>query len=482
MKNIFKTTIFGLIAFIFASCQEEELRVHYPASMPVFDSASVKENAIMYGDSITLSVGVSDPLTPLSTLEIKVVVGDEIIATEKIRTKGNSATYKKKYWIPFVARMPHGAEVEVHLSSINIEGTKKDTILLNTIASRPEIPTIYMVTPTATVELKLTDAANHIYSASGLSFGSEITFRLATKLNRFKKIDWLDPTNLIFGWLNGGINLIDVIVNGTTITSTGDVITLSDPTLVGFNKITLDLFNFSVTGDGDKLTAATAMDINSFGTVELSSTDHLNATTKENWKSSKMYLGKGTEMTISSLTNLSNTMDPTFFEVTGENTVKFLGETGIYTVYYLPRLNFVFVEQPAAVYPDVLWLVGVGAGPARTPGVKTRSWNWNSPLEYQFCRKVSEGVYEAVFFAEHEIVPTAEEPWRLTFSLKFMHQRGWGNEEGSQNYAMPNSYLYSPSPNDTGNFSATADFANLPGIYRFTINVNTKTTSFVKIN
>lgn len=481
MKNIFKTSILGLITFFVASCQQEELRVHFPASMPVFDSAFVAEDAIVYGDTINLSVGVSDKLTPLSTLEIMVVVGDEIIAKETIRTKGNSATYKQKYWIPFVARMPQGAEVEVHLSSINIEGTKKDTILLNTIASRPEIPTIYMVTPTSTVELKLTDAANHIYSASNLSFGNELTFRLATKVNRFKKIDWVNPDNLIFGWINGGVGLIDVTVDGSNITTTGDVISISDPTLVGFNKITLDLFNFTVKGDGDKLTPATSMNISTFGTVEMSSTDHLNATTKENWKTTKMYLGKGTEMTISGLTDLGNTMDPTFFEVTGTDKVKFLGETGVYTIYYLPRLNYVFVEQPTAVYPDVLWLVGVGAGPARTPGVKTRSWNWNSPLEYQFCRKVSDGIYEAVFFAEHTIDPTANEPWRLTFSLKFMHQRGWGNEEGSQNYAMPNSYLYSPSPNDTGNFSATADFANLPGIYRFTINVNTKTTTFVKI-
>jgi hypothetical protein len=73
MKNIFKTTIIGLMAVFFASCQEEELRVHFPASMPVFDNASVAETAIMYGDSITLSVGVSDPLTPLSPLSIKVV-------------------------------------------------------------------------------------------------------------------------------------------------------------------------------------------------------------------------------------------------------------------------------------------------------------------------------------------------------------------------------------------------------------------------
>ncbi len=481
MKNIFKATIFGLTTLLLASCQEEELRTHFPASMPKFEKAVVAENKIIYGDSISLSVGVSDPLTPLSTLEVKIVVGDEIVTTEKIRTKGNSATYSQKYKIPFVAHMPEGAEVEVHLSSVNVEGTHRDTVILNTIASRPPIPGIYLVAPTSTVEMKLTDAANHIYVADGLSFENEITFRLATKVNKFKKIDWVNPDNLVFGFINGGVGLVDVTVNGTVITVTGDVIKLSNPTLVGFKKITLDLYNFTVKGEGDKLMPATSLNINNMTTVQMTSVDHMNVATKEDWKSIKMYLGKDTEMSISGLTDVANSMDPTFFEVTGTGKVKFLGETGIYMVYYLPRLDYVFVEQPEAVYPNAMWLVGVGMGPARTPAVKTSSWNWNSPLEYHFCRKVTEGVFEAVFYANHEVDPTAAEPWRLTFGVKFMHQRTWGDEESSQNYAMPNSYLYSPSPNDKGNFNGTPDFANLPGIYRFTININNKTTSFVKI-
>lgn len=481
MNNLLKTFLFGFLVAFLASCQEDDLRTHFPASMPRFDSVYVAEDAIMYGDSISLTVGVSDPKTPLSTLEIKVVVGDEIIATESIRTKGLSSTYAKKYSIPFVAHMPQGANVEVHLSSINVEGTHRDTILLNTVATRPAIPTIYLVTPTSTITMLLTDSANHIYTASGLSLTNDITFRLATKINRFKKIDWANPDNLIFGWINGGINLVDVTIEGSTTTVTGDVIHLADPTLVGFKKITLDLFNFTVKGEGDKLLPATTMNTASFTTLQMTSVDHMNVATKEDWKSLKMYLGKNTEMTVSGVSDVANCLDPTFFEVTGANTVKFLGETGIYTVYYLPRLDYVFVEQPDAVYPNALWLVGVGSGPARTPAIKTSSWNWNSPLEYHFCRKVSEGIFESVFYALHEVDPTAPEPWRLTFGVKFMQQRGWGNEISSQDYAMPNAYLYSPSPNDKGNFNGTADFAGLPGIYRFTININTKTTSFVKI-
>ncbi len=482
MKNILKTTIFGLIVLVFASCQEEELRTHFPESMPIFNKASVAENAIVYGDSISLSVAVSDPLTTLSTLEVKIVVGDEIVFAEKVRTKGNSATYEQKYWIPFVAHMPNKAEVEVHLSTINIEGTKRDTILLNTIASRPVIPTLYLVTPTATVEMVLTDAANYIYTADNLAFENDVSFRIATKINRFRKIDWANPASLVFGLINGQFGLADVTIDGTVVTVNGDMIRLYDPALVGYKKVTLDLFNFTVKGEGDKLTPATSMNISTFGPVQLTSIDHMNTAIKEEWKTKVMYLGEGTEMEISGLTDLENSMDPTFFKYMSGNKVQFLGKTGIYTIYYLPRMQYVFVEQPTAVYPDALWLVGVGMGPARLPGIKTSSWNWNSPLEYRFCRKVSEGVFEAVFYANHELDDTAKEPWRLTFGVKFMHERGWGGEESSDNYVLPsNGYLFSPSPNDKGNFNGTPEFGNLPGIYRFTLNVNTKISTFVKI-
>lgn len=74
--------------------------------------------------------------------------------------------------------MPHGAEVRVHLTSENVEGTKRDTIIASTIASRPEIR--FDISGNAYCnckEMKLTDADNHIYTADGLNFGSDIAFR-----------------------------------------------------------------------------------------------------------------------------------------------------------------------------------------------------------------------------------------------------------------------------------------------------------------
>ncbi len=119
-------------------CEKDEHMVTYPESYPVFDQAEVAESDITYGDSITVSVAVSDKGTPLSTLELQVVVNNELIASESIRTKGNSAEVNRRYGVPFVANRPDNAPVKVYLSSINVDGYTTDTIL-NTTAMRPEI-------------------------------------------------------------------------------------------------------------------------------------------------------------------------------------------------------------------------------------------------------------------------------------------------------------------------------------------------------
>jgi hypothetical protein len=470
-----KYIIFSLLAVLLLttySCQEEQLRVIYPESHPVFDSVYVAETQITYGDSITLRLGVSDSKTPLSTLSIKVVVNDEILASEVIRTKDNSATYSAKYSIPFIARMPDNADVEVHLKSVNVEGFETDTIIATTIAKRVPIPDLWITFPFAAgIKLTLKDPAKHLYVAENLNLASSITFRIASKVRSGNRVDF---TGIVFGNPNGSFGLIK--------TADDPMLTLSDPTIYGFTKITVDLFNFTVTGDGKKLEPASELNLTSFATTPLNSTDHLNITSARNWKSLQMYMGKDVNVTFTGFGDITNALTPDFFQITGTNTAKFLGETGIYMLYYQPDAKFMYVEQPNAKFPAVLWLDGVGAGRPAAPFMKTTSWNWNSPEEYIFCRKVSDGVYQATFYADHVIDPTAVEPWRHTFSMKFFHQRGWGGEEDARTYTLNTDLLSAPTAADVGNFVGTANFVGQQGVYRITINTNAKTLSFVKLN
>ncbi|MDD3078629.1 MAG: DUF5016 domain-containing protein [Paludibacter sp.] len=472
MKNILKISLI-IIAIVLFSCKDEQLRVKYPYSLPEITDATVAETEIMYGDSVSLTVGdITDNVTPLSTLEIRVVVNDVIITKESVRTKGNSASYSAKYQIPFGPYMPDNADVEVYLSAINVEGNHTDQVVSTAKVRRPEIPQLYLVPVTGggATKLSLTDAENYIYSASNLNLANEITFYLATKVTRFGNVDW---TGMVFGSVNGELAEVQQDGNG---------ITLSDLTLIGYKEVNVDLFNYVVTGVGDPLTPATSMDITTFASVDINSTDHLNVTTADTWKTSVIYLGKDTEMTVTGVNNFSKAFTPDFFEVTGADKVKFLGETGVYTVYYLPSADYVYVEQPNAVYPDVLWLDGVGFGRPQEPLAKTSSWNWNSPLEYAFCRKVSAGVYQTTIYVEHVLDETADEPWRLRFSAKFFHQRGWGGEVDAREYTINSDLLIAPTDADLGNFNGTDNLVAAPGVYRFTIDTNAKTVNFVKVN
>ena len=472
MNNIIKTVLIGLMAVLTLSCQEEELRVRYDESHPEFKKAIVAESQITYGDSISLEVEVADTKTPLSTLQIKVVVNDVLLASEEIRTKGSSSSYASKYSIPFVAHMPDNAEVEVHLKSINVEGYTTDTILHNTIARRVPIPDLWMTFPAAVgIKLTLVDPAKHIYQASNLTLGNSVTFRLATKVRSGNRIDW---TGMAFGMPGGQFGLID--------DSTDPQIVLYDPTIYGFTKITVDLLNFTVTGEGKKLEPATALNVTSFAAETLTSIDNMNVALQKQWKTLETYMGKDVEITFTGFGNLTTTLSPDFFEVTGADKAKFLGETGVYKLYFLPEANYLYVEQPTARFPNALWLDGVGAGRPVAPFVKTTSWNWNSPEEYIFCRKISEGVFQATMYANHIETAPIEEPWRERFSMKFFHRRGWEGEEDARTYTISTPLLFAPTENDKGNFFGTPDFEGKGGVYRFTIDTNKKTISFVKIN
>jgi hypothetical protein len=135
------------------------------------------------------------------------------------------------------------------------------------------------------------------------------------------------------------------------------------------------------------------------------------------------------------------------------------------------------VEQPAATYPAALWFDGVGFGRPQAR-VKTSSWNWNSPLEYVFCRKVSEGVFQTTVYAEHEINEDTENAWRYCYNTKFFHQRGWGGEVNGAEYTLP-PLLHSPA-DEAGNIKGTDSFVGAAGVYRITIDTNNKTLQFVK--
>jgi len=461
MKNITKILLFALTSAYMVSCQKDEHLVTYPESYPVFDQAEVAESTITYGDSITVYVSVSDKGTPLSTLEVQVVLNNELLTTESIRTKGNSAEIMRRYGVPFVANRPDNASLKVYLSSINVDGYTTDTILNTTTAMRPEIKELWIV-PTVgkTYKLNLTDTANLIYFGDGLTYGPTVTYRLATKLDKFSKVDF---SGLVFGKVGDGIGVVG---------PSGEPITDSDPTLVGISEFTFDALKFTTHVGGKLLEPVTTLDINvDLVPMVMAGKDFLGG---------NVFFGEGVEVTFTGLTDLHKSLPPDYFEITGTNTATFLGRNAIYKAYYYKDGDYLYVEpQPDVIFPDALWVCGTGFGRPSSPYEVTSSWNWNTPFDYAPARLVSDGVYQVTIYGKN----TDNGVGFGTLDFKFFYKRGWwdaAHEIDAAQYTLTPPFFGRTDTGNKGNVNAGT--GTLEGVFKVTLDMNAKTINIETIN
>lgn len=450
-----------LITLLVISCRPDEQLVTYPKSYPTLEVAEVAEDMITYGDSITLNVIVSDK-TPLSTLEATVAVNNEVVASESIRTKGKSATVSRRYRVPFVANRPDNEPVKVYLSSINVDGWTTDTILSSCIAKRPVINEIWIVPTTGkSYKLTLSDTANLIYYGEGLQYANTVTYRLATKVDKFFKVDW---SGLVFGKVGDGIGLID---------QSGEPLTSTDETLVGISNFTFDALNFTVEVGGKLLEPVTTLDLNAdLSPIVMAS---------KNFLGGNVYFGEGVEVTFTGLTNLPNSLPPDYFEITGENSATFIGPTAIYKAYYYIDGAYLYVEpQPDVIYPEALWACGTGFGRPSAPYETTSSWNWNTPFDYAPCRLVSTGVYQLTIYGNNS---DPEDDGYGTLDFKFFFKRGWWDVEheiDAADYTLTPPFFGRTDTGNTGNVNGGS--TSFEGVFRITLNMNDKTITLEKIN
>lgn len=461
MKKIIPAIAIMLSSLFLTNCEKDPELVTYPESYPVFEQVQVSESEITYNDSISLSVKLSDDPTPLSTLSVQVVLNNEVIVSETIRTKGNESEVNRRYKIPFTAGAEDNAQVKVYLTSVNVDGFTTDTIVSTTTVRRPVINQLYIVPESGTTfKLALIDSANLIFRATGLNYGPNITYRLATKIDKFSKVDW---SGLVFGQAEDGINLIR---------QNGEPITFSDPALVGITQIVFDAVNLTSAITGKPLEPVTELDIQAdLNPMVMAGRD---------FRGGNVYFGEGVEVTFTSLTNLANSLPPDYFEITGDNTATFLGKTAIYKAYFYIDGSYLYVEpQPDVIYPEALWVCGTGLGRPSAPYEITTSWNWNTPFDYVPCRLVSEGVYQFTAYMKN----TDDGAGFGTLDFKFFFKRGWwdaAHEINASEYTVTPPLYGLWVAGKYGNVNGmTTPFE---GVYRVTLNQNDKTLTVVEIN
>ena len=198
------------------------------------------------------------------------------------------------------------------------------------------------------------------------------------------------------------------------------------------------------------------------------------------FRGASVYFGKNVEVTFTGINNMTNGLSPDYFEVTGTNKAKFLGETGMYKAYYHIAGDYLYIEpMPTTALPEALWICGNGIGRPSQPYATTTSWNWNTPLDYVPCRRMSNGVYQATVYLEN--ADNGEGTGFGTCNFKFFHYRGWDHgEETSVGYTVNAPLKSSSESGNVGNWRGND--TTFKGIYRITLDMNTKTTLVVKLN
>ncbi|MCL1944015.1 MAG: hypothetical protein FWF54_10780 [Candidatus Azobacteroides sp.] len=458
-KDIIKTAFFFFTASCFWACSEDELRTRFPESVPVIESADLSSgneadpSAIVFGDSVLVTAALSDPKTPLSTLEVEIVVNDNLIERQQIRTQGYNCIIARKFKVPLVAFADDNMDVEAYLTLTNVEGnTVTQTIKNKVHADRPGFPNrMYMVMQDGTIynlSKKLGSQIEFQSSRMNLS-GNNIKFKLAEKITGNNEIDY---SGIVWGNVNGALAVC---------AEEDGFYEYTDPLILTMRQFLFNVYSFDFEIDAERLAPVT-INGRQMGVETMDGNTYL---------SSLIAFTLDQELEFSGIADLQNTLNPDFFACTSGNNARFLGLPGTYKLLYNNAEGFMYVEQTDALYPDALWLDGTGLGFPGAPYKTTTSWNWNKPEDYVFCRKISDGIFQATFYAE-------------SFDMKFFHQRMWGGEENSEMYTLtPASLIKTGVDNQgqpNGNWVAGADV--IPGVYRVIININDHTTVIERIN
>lgn len=480
MNTIMKKYLYtALAALLITACQPEHYRTVYPKGKPEM-TATMLTQSVLYGtDSVAFQVEISEKETPLSQLQVKVMVGLRVVATEVLRTKDYHYAAELKYAVPFGPNMPEGEEVKIYLTATNIEGTATDLILTGCQGRRPDISTLYVMPPTVQYGaigkgIQMTwDATQDAFVAYDLKYPKSIQCLLAVTGTKFGRIDWATP---VFGMIN---NELQLITKEQFDAEEASAIVLEDDNLETIDTIIFNPLTFELTFGGKVAMPVTAVDVQADLVDEPAYISSSSA--RKDYKGAKVFFDKNSEVEITGVTDLSKAYNLDWMEYLGGNKVKFLGEKGMYYLSYKVAEDYLVVEPLYDLTePDVMYLCGVGMGqPSWTPK-STSGWGFDSPNQNFVGRLIAPKTYQFTVYMLND-AENADHPGFGSVNFKFFHQHGWGGEETALDYTQSGLNIVSSNEeSNVGNWWSSAD-PLFEGIYRIILDKNTMTTQYEKL-
>lgn len=447
MKSIYKNLIFGFCAgaILLTSCKEDEdTRVVYPHSTPVIESATINPSSFVYGDSVTIVAKVSDSKTPLSTLNMKMIVNDVLIAEQTVRTPGNSTEISSKFKVTYTSQLPDNANVEVLLTLVNVEGDETKGTIDGIKGNRTYYDKLYLVLDNGKVyPLVSGGTKSDQYKSDEIMIKSnKVRYKIAEKITADNQIDF---SGTVWGYKGGTVKVVD---------ETGDYITTTNAGVDYVTTVVFDNYQFEATLTGSKYNPNDLI-LDTFEEVKINN---------ESFKKLSRLFEKNQEITLfGDLASSNIVFNMDYFERLSEDKIKFKGESGSYTLYYSSSRSNVIVDPAKRSFPDILLVPGIGLGyPSKVKPETHTKWDFNVPLDAIIFTKVAADTYQATVYLDAENANF--KPFETSF---------WGNEKKSTDFTMPAIIAKDTDLGKTdGNWYAAPGAVS--GNYKITINLATK--------
>lgn len=461
MRSINKILVLlTIISFLIFSCEDEFGPRN--ESVPVIESAELSPSTFTFGDSIFLKAKINDSATKLAFLDYEIVSDNHVITKGQIPLNGESYEVNEQIFIPLLKNQSDNASVVVNLTAINILKGVTSSHIEGITGKRPVYEKLYLVTEDGAVAL-LSKSGNS-FSSSDLTFDTSFNYKIAEKINSDNSINYSGD---VYGNKNGKIEMID---------ETGEYAFVYASNSDYTKEFTFDNLSFEIQAKGSKL-GADDFSLTSFGDTDVGGETF--RTNKRNLENGKTYSLFGR------LADSNNIYNPDFFERISPTKVKFIGESGEYTLYYNPVRKNIFVGVDSPSYPEYLLVCGWGLGyPTHVtsaeiasvyPGKKRThtDWGFDHVLKYVLMPRISDGVYQGTFYT-----PGDDDHYA---GFKPFENTGWGNEKQAGQFTFTGEKIISGDNNwdiPNGEDDPIIESTN----YRFKIDLNNKTVHIEKIN
>ena len=439
---------------LFTACEKDDA---YSISTPVIESAAIHPATFSFGDEVMLTAQLSDKETRLAHLTVSIFAGERNIGEQVIPLSNNEETVNASLFIPLVDHLANGSNVKIVLGVRNVLKGETSHEITGLTGNRAYYNQLYLVTDDGQVVTLNPQSGNKDkYEATGLDLNRSFSYKIAQKLTEANQIDHtVDYTGLVWGNVNGKMALVDEL---------GASLFAFAPGIEYIHSIVFDNAAFDVTLTGANF-GPNDLNLNSFDNKTIDN---------EAFRTSTRSLTKDQEYTLfGALADEMIVYNPDFFERLAANKVRFLGETGEYTLYYntYRRHVIVGVENPA--YPDFLLITGGGIGyPTKVSGIDKEHawWGFGNVRNFILLRKIAENTYQGTIWMHAK-----DDGW---VGFKPYETTGWGGEKQFRLFTVTGENALESSDGGDWHPSATIDTG---AFYRLTIHWANNTVHVEKI-